>query len=55
MTIIILLISVSLFVATGFLVAYLWAVKSGQYEDESTPAMRILFDDELIEQNINNN
>ncbi len=54
MTVIILLISISLLVATGFLVAYIWAVGSGQYDDESTPAMRILFDDELIETKINN-
>ena len=26
--------------------AYLWAVKSGQYDDLETPALRILSDDE---------
>jgi cbb3-type cytochrome oxidase maturation protein len=32
-------------VAACFLAAFLWAVKSGQYDDPDTPAMRILFDD----------
>ncbi len=45
MEVIILLISVSLFVALGFLVAFLWAVKNGQYEDKYTPSVRILFDE----------
>ena len=45
MEVMILLISVSLFIALGFLVAFLWAVKNGQYEDKYTPSVRILFDD----------
>jgi cbb3-type cytochrome oxidase maturation protein len=46
MEIIFLLIIVSLIVALGFLGAFLWAVRSGQYEDDYTPAMRILLDDD---------
>lgn len=45
MKIIFLLIAVSLLLAVGFLVAFFWAVKSGQYEDEYTPSVRILLDD----------
>ncbi len=45
MKIIFLLILVSLLVAIGFLAAFFWAVKSGQYEDDYTPSIRILFDD----------
>lgn len=45
MKIILLLILVSLIVALGFLAAFFWAVRSGQYEDDYTPAVRILFDD----------
>ena len=26
--------------------AFIWAVKSGQYEDKYTPSVRMLFDDE---------
>lgn len=33
-------------VAAGFLIAFLWAVKSGQYKDTYTPSIRILFDEE---------
>jgi cbb3-type cytochrome oxidase maturation protein len=42
---IILLIFFSLIVAIWFLIAFLWAVRSGQYDDQYTPSVRILFDD----------
>lgn len=45
MSVLILLISLSLFVALGFLVAFIWATKSGQYEDKYTPSIRMLMDD----------
>jgi cbb3-type cytochrome oxidase maturation protein len=45
MSVIFLLISVSLLVAIGFLIAFLWAVKSGQYDDKFTPSIRMLIDD----------
>ena len=38
------LIIVSLIVALGFLVAFLWSVKNGQYDDDYTPSIRMLFD-----------
>ncbi len=41
------LIGVSLLVASGFLCAFLWAVRKGQYDDDYTPSVRMLFDDEL--------
>ncbi len=44
MTIIFLLIGVSLMVALFFLATFIWSVKSGQYEDEYTPSVRMLFD-----------
>jgi cbb3-type cytochrome oxidase maturation protein len=40
-----LLIIASLLVAIGFLGAFLWATSSGQYDDDYSPAVRILFDD----------
>lgn len=46
MGVIVLLILASIAVAAGFLGLFLWAVKDGQYEDDITPAIRILFDDE---------
>ena len=45
------LISVSLLVAVGFLIAFLIAVKSGQYKDTHTPAIRVLFDNKNEEKN----
>lgn len=39
------LILASLTVAIGFLIAFLWAVKSGQFEDKYTPKIRILLDE----------
>ncbi len=45
MSAIVVLIGFSLTVATSFLIAFLWAVKSGQYDDKYTPSLRILFDD----------
>jgi cbb3-type cytochrome oxidase maturation protein len=45
MSVVAVLIGFSLLVASGFLVAFLWAVKSGQYDDKHTPAIRMLMDD----------
>jgi cbb3-type cytochrome oxidase maturation protein len=55
MSVIIILIIVSVFVAGGFLVAFLWSVKSGQMDDDYTPSVRMLFDDELVNTNIDSN
>lgn len=46
MSVIVILIGFSIIVAAGFLVAFLWAVKSGQYDDDISPSVRILFDNE---------
>jgi cbb3-type cytochrome oxidase maturation protein len=48
MSVIYLLISISIVVAVGFLYAFLRAVKTGQYDDDYTPSVRMLFDDELV-------
>lgn len=45
MEIIFILIGISLVLAIIFLVWFVWAVKSGQYEDDYTPSVRMLFDD----------
>jgi cbb3-type cytochrome oxidase maturation protein len=46
MSVIVILILVSLSLALGFLACFVWAVRSGQYEDTFTPSMRVLSDDE---------
>ncbi len=47
MTVIIILIIASVLVALGFLAAFFWAVRSGQYDDTFSPSVRILFDEKL--------
>jgi len=53
MGIIVLLISISLFIAIGFLVLFLWSMKSGQYDDTYSPSVRMLFDDKLNKKAVN--
>ena len=45
MSVIFLLIPLSVVIAAGFLAAFIWAVRSGQYDDTCTPSMRLLLDD----------
>lgn len=40
------LVGFSTAVAVGFLVAFIWAVRSGQYDDKYTPSVRILFEED---------
>ncbi len=47
MSVIYILISISIIVAVFFLYAFIRAVKKGQYDDDYTPSVRMLFDDEL--------
>ncbi|MGB6092821.1 MAG: cbb3-type cytochrome oxidase assembly protein CcoS [Moheibacter sp.] len=49
MGIMIFLLCVSLSVALVFLVVFIWNVKSGQYEDDYSPAHRILFEAKVEE------
>ncbi len=46
MQIIVVLIAISIALALIFLISFLWATKSGQFEDTYGPAWRILFDEE---------
>ena len=45
MSVIVLLIIAGGVVAAGFLVAFAWAVREGQFDDTSTPPLRMLRDD----------
>jgi len=49
MSVIIILLFASISVAALFLGAFIWNVRSGQYDDEFSPAQRILFDDKPVE------
>lgn len=55
MSIIFLLTGISLVLAIGFLCAFLWAIKNGQYEDDYTPSVRVLFEDSKKEKKSNEN
>lgn len=45
MIVIFLLIPLSIVIAVCFLAAFIWAVRSGQYEDTCTPSMRPLLEE----------
>lgn len=55
MSVIFVLIGFSILVAAGFLIAFIWAVKNGQYDDDYTPSVRILFEDKIPEESEKNN
>lgn len=48
MSVIYILLAISIIVAIGFFIAFIVAVKNGQYDDSYTPSVRMLFEDELI-------
>ncbi|WP_299255437.1 cbb3-type cytochrome oxidase assembly protein CcoS [uncultured Aquimarina sp.] len=48
MGVIYVLLTISIVVAIVFFAAFILSVKKGQYDDTYTPAIRMLFDDEVI-------
>ena len=48
MSVIIILSIASISIAAMFLLAFIWSVKDGQYDDEYSPPRRMLFDDEIL-------
>ncbi len=48
MSVVFILVFVAIIIASAFLIAFVWAVKSGQYDDTYTPSVRMLFDDPEI-------
>jgi len=50
MSVIYLLLTISLIVAVGFFIAFILSIKNGQYDDDYTPSVRMLFEDELIKE-----
>ncbi len=47
MDVMFILIGASIIVALFFLAAFIWSVKSGQYDDRYTPSVRILFEETI--------
>ena len=53
MSVIYILLAISIIVAIVFFVAFIVAVKRGQFDDSYTPSVRMLFEDELIKDKSN--
>jgi cbb3-type cytochrome oxidase maturation protein len=49
MSVVIILVIISVIVAGSFLGAFIWSVKKGQFDDDYTPSVRMLFDDTIPE------
>ena len=50
MSVIYILLCISIIVAVIFFIAFIVAVKRGQYDDSYTPSVRMLFEDELVKE-----
>ncbi len=48
MSVIYVLLAISITVAVVFFIAFVFSVKSGQYDDTYTPSVRMLFEDEVV-------
>lgn len=44
MSVVYILVPLALIVGSGFVVAFVWALRRGQFDDMDTPAVRMLFD-----------
>ncbi|SDG92732.1 cbb3-type cytochrome oxidase assembly protein CcoS [Psychroflexus sediminis] len=44
------LLAISILVALVFLGLFIFSVKKGQFDDDYTPSVRMLFDDELVKE-----
>jgi cbb3-type cytochrome oxidase maturation protein len=47
MNVILILIIVSLGIALFFLAGFIWATRSGQFDDTCTPSMRVLTEEDI--------
>lgn len=52
MSVLLLMIPMALMLGGGFVAAFIWATGSGQFDDTSTPAHRILIDEEQGEESV---
>ena len=49
MSVVFVLVFAAIIIAAAFLIAFVWAVRNGQYDDTYTPSVRILFDEPATE------
>lgn len=47
MSVLLLLLIISILIATVFLIGFLWSVKTNQFEDVEMPQQKILFENNL--------
>ena len=52
MSVLFILIGASILIAAGFLIGFIWSVKTGQYDDDYTPSVRMLFENPSESQKI---
>ena len=50
MSVIYVLLTISLIVALIFFIAFIFSIKNGQFDDDYTPSIRMLFEDELVKE-----
>jgi cbb3-type cytochrome oxidase maturation protein len=50
MSVIYILLCISIVIAVIFFIAFIIAVRRGQYDDSYTPSVRMLFEDELVKE-----
>jgi len=50
MSVIYILLTISIIVAVVFFIAFIVAIRNGQFDDSYTPSVRMLFEDELIKE-----
>lgn len=50
MSVVFVLVFAAIIMAGAFLIAFIWSVKNGQYEDTYTPSVRMLFDDPEVKE-----
>ncbi len=55
MTIIYVLLTVSLIMASIFLGVFIWNLRNGQFDDDYTPSVRVLFEDNAAEKDKHSN
>lgn len=52
MSVVFVLVFAAIIMAGVFLIAFIWSVKNGQYEDTYTPSVRMLFDDPPVKETV---
>ena len=50
MSVVYIVLPVAIVLAIGFVAAFIWATRSGQYDDMDSPAHRMLDDDDDLSQ-----